>query len=54
MTVLYSIIVYYHNVKITVKTITVASENCENYLQHKTVAFLDVMPCSLVVYYAQK
>jgi hypothetical protein len=38
---------------ITVKTITVASENCENCLQHKTADFSDVMPCSLVVYYAK-
>jgi len=35
---------------ITVNTITVASENCENYLQHKTAGFSDLMPCSLVVY----
>ena len=54
MKVLYSIIVYYHNVMITVKAVTVASVNYENYLQHKTAAFSDVMPCSLIVYYAQK
>jgi len=49
--VLYSIIVYNHNVMIAVKTITSSSEN---YLQNKTAAFSDMIPCNLVVYYTQK
>jgi len=36
---------------IAVKTIIFSSEN---YLQNKTAAFSDVIPCSLVVCYTQK